>query len=64
MRDYGFKKLPVHDPYKAPLGAVLVYGNKGRGHVEIRTKDGFVSDYHSKNACYYRLLAVYAKFGS
>lgn len=64
VRDYGFKKLPVRDPYNAPLGAVLVYGNKGRGHVEIRTKDGFVSDYHSKNACFYRLLAVYAKFGS
>jgi hypothetical protein len=59
-RVYGFKKLPVHDPYAAPLGAVLVYG--GRGHVEIRTKDGFVSDYHSKNRCFYPLLAVYGKF--
>jgi hypothetical protein len=59
-RVYGFKKLPVRDPYAAPLGAVLVYG--GRGHVEIRTKDGFVSDYHSKNRCFYPLLAVYGKF--
>jgi hypothetical protein len=58
-RVYGFKKLPVRDPYAAPLGAVLVYG--GRGHVEIRTKDGFVSDYHSKNRCFYPLLAVYGK---
>jgi hypothetical protein len=64
VRDYGFEKLSIHDPYKAPLGAVLVYGNKARGHVEIRTKDGFVSDYHSKNACFYRLVAVYAKFSS
>lgn len=63
-RDYGFKRLSIHDPYKAPLGAVLVYGNRTRGHVEIRTKDGFVSDYHSKNACFYRLVAVYAKFSS
>jgi hypothetical protein len=64
VHDYGFRKLSIHDPYKAPLGAVLVYGNRARGHVEIRTKDGFVSDYHSKNACFYRLVAVYAKFSS
>ncbi|MEP6602551.1 MAG: hypothetical protein ABJB69_01225 [Spartobacteria bacterium] len=64
VRDYGFKRLSMRDPYSAPLGAVLVYGNKSRGHVEIRTKDGFVSDYHSKNACYYHLLAVYGKFSS
>jgi len=63
MRSYGFKRLPIHDPYKAPIGAVLVYGNKNRGHVEIRTKDGFVSDYHSKNRCFYPLIAVYGKFG-
>src|ERR1051325_4385397 len=24
MRTYGFKRLPIHDPYKAPVGAVLV----------------------------------------
>jgi hypothetical protein len=64
LRDYGFRKLSVHDPYKAPLGAVLVYGDRTRGHVEIRTKDGFVSDYHSKNRCFYPLLAVYGKFSS
>ena len=59
-RVYGFKKLPTRDPYAAPLGAVLVYG--GRGHVEIRTKDGFASDYFSKNRCFYPLLAIYGKF--
>lgn len=64
MRSYGFKRLPIHDPYKAPVGAVLVYGDKNHGHVEIRTKDGFVSDYHSKYRCFYRLIAVYGKFGS
>jgi hypothetical protein len=64
MRSYGFKRLPIRDPYQAPVGAVLVYGNKNHGHVEIRTKDGFVSDYHSKYRCFYPLIAVYGKFGS
>src|SRR5690242_11156852 len=64
MHSYGFKRLPIHDPYAAPVGAVLVYRNGSRGHVEIRTKDGFVSDYHSKYRCFYPLVAVYAKFGS
>jgi hypothetical protein len=64
VRDYGFTRLSIRDPYQAPLGAVLVYGNRDRGHVEIRTHDGFVSDYHSKHACFYRLLAVYGKFSS
>ena len=64
MHSYGFKRLPIHDPYAAPIGAVLVYGNRSHGHVEIRTKDGFVSDYHSKIRCFYPLIAVYGKFGS
>ena len=64
MHSYGFKRLPIRDPYAAPIGAVLVYGNRIHGHVEIRTKDGFVSDYHSKNRCFYPLIAVYGKFGS
>jgi hypothetical protein len=57
---FGFQRLPVSDPYSAPVGAVLVYG--GKGHVEIRTKDGFVSDYHSNYRCFYPLIAVYGKF--
>ena len=61
MHSYGFKRLPIHDPYKAPIGAVLVYGNRTHGHVEIRTKTGFVSDYHSKYRCFYPLIGVYAK---
>ena len=64
MRSYGFKRLPIRDPYKAPIGAILVYGNRNHGHVEIRTKDGFVSDYHSKYRCEYPLIAIYGKFGS
>ena len=44
------------------VGSPLVYG--GSGHVELRTKNGFASDYHSKNACFYPLVAIYAKFSS
>jgi hypothetical protein len=64
VRKYGFRRLPIHDPYQAPIGAVLVYGDRNHGHVELRTKDGFVSDYHSKYHCSYPLIAVYGKFGS
>lgn len=66
VREHGFKKLPIRDPYAAPLGAVIVYGKgaRGAGHVELRTKTGFASDYRSKNRCYYPVLAVYAKFSS
>ncbi|HEX8280092.1 MAG TPA: hypothetical protein VF551_01840 [Chthoniobacterales bacterium] len=66
VRNYGFKRLPIRDPYAAPVGAVIVYGqgSGGAGHVELRTKNGFVSDYRSKSKCYYPLLAVYGKFSS
>jgi hypothetical protein len=66
VQNYGFKKLSMRDPYAAPVGAVIVYakGPSGAGHVEIRTKNGFVSDYHSKTRCYYPVLAVYGKFSS
>ncbi|MEO5721697.1 MAG: hypothetical protein ABIR71_09535 [Chthoniobacterales bacterium] len=66
VRDYGFKRLAIRDPYDAPVGSVIVYwkGAHGAGHVELRTKDGFASDYRSKNRCYYPLLAVYGKFSS
>jgi len=48
------------------VGAVIVYGrgSGGAGHVELRTKQGFVSDYFSKNRCFYPVLAVYGKFSS
>jgi hypothetical protein len=63
VRDFGFKKLPIRDPYAAPIGSVLVYfkGRNRPGHVEIRTKNGFVSDFRSKSACKYALIGVYAK---
>ncbi|MGI9087967.1 MAG: hypothetical protein ACR2HH_09545 [Chthoniobacterales bacterium] len=61
VRDYGFKKLSVQDPYAAPVGAVLVYGGKGAGHVEIRNKTGFVSDFRAAKPSKRRLIGVYAK---
>jgi len=62
VSSYGFKKLDVRDPFAAPVGAVLVYGAKrAAGHVEIRTKDGFVSDFRSKIPSPRPLLGVYAK---
>ncbi|HZS43207.1 MAG TPA: hypothetical protein VFA52_03260 [Candidatus Paceibacterota bacterium] len=45
---HGFSKLPVTDPEHAPIGSVLFYST-GRaikqGHVEIKTKDGAISDF-------------------
>ena len=60
--NYGFRKLPVNDPYQAPVGSVLVYNaNRAAGHVEIRTKDGFVSDFRSKTPSHRPLLGVFVK---
>lgn len=64
VRNYGFKRLPVRDQFAAPVGAVLVFGHGSTGHVVIRTKTGFVSDYWTKNRCKYPLVAVYGKFSS
>jgi len=62
VSNYGFKRLSVSDPFAAPLGSVLVYGaNRAAGHVEIRTRDGFVSDFNSKTPSPRPLLGVYAK---
>ena len=65
-RKFGFSKLSIRDPYAAPVGAVIVYGrgSGSAGHVELRTKDGFVSDYHSKNRCFYPVVGIYEKFSS
>jgi hypothetical protein len=62
VNNYGFKKLPVSNPYEAPVGSVLVYGAKrAAGHVEIRTENGFVSDFRSKIPSRRPLLGVFAK---
>ncbi len=59
---YGFKRLPIRDPYAAPIGAVLVYGSGcAAGHVEIRTKTGFVSDFRSAKPSKRPLIGVFAK---
>ena len=63
VRDHGFEKLSITDPHAAPVGAVIVYykGAKLPGHVEIRTKDGFVSDFKTKNPSPHPVIGVYAK---
>jgi hypothetical protein len=62
VNNYGFKKLSITDPFAAPVGSVLVYGtSRSVGHVEIRTKDGFVSDFRSPTPSRRPLMGVYAK---
>jgi hypothetical protein len=60
-KTYGFKKLRVKDPYKAPVGSVIVYGGKGAGHVEIRTATGFVSDFSTLKCSPRPMIGVYIK---
>jgi hypothetical protein len=62
VQDYGFKKLPIRDPFAAPVGAILVYNaRRAAGHVEIRTKNGFVSDFRSKTPSKRPLMGVFVK---
>ncbi|MEP7078718.1 MAG: hypothetical protein ABI795_06775 [Chthoniobacterales bacterium] len=62
VRNYGFKKLPISDPFAAPVGAVLVYNASGSaGHVEIRTEDGFASDFRAKIPSRRPLIGIYGK---
>jgi len=62
VNNYGFKKLSITDPFSAPVGSVLVYGtSRSVGHVELRTKDGFVSDFRSPTPSKRPLVGVYAK---
>lgn len=58
---YGFKQLDVQDPHDAPVGAVLVYGGRGAGHVEFRTERGFVSDHASLKPSPRPLIGVFVK---
>ena len=60
-RKYGFVKLAIRDPRKAPVGAVIVYGGGDAGHVELRTKQGYVSDFVSPTPYPRPLLGVYVK---
>jgi hypothetical protein len=62
VTNYGFTKLQVSDPYEAPVGSIIVYNAKrSAGHVEIRTPDGFVSDFRSKTPSRRPLLGVFVK---
>jgi len=61
MQSHGFRRLSINDPFKAPIGSVLVYGGRGAGHVEIRTYAGFVSDFQSLTPSKRPLLGVYVK---
>ena len=62
VNTYGFKRLSVTDPFSAPVGSVLVYGTaRSVGHVELRTKEGFVSDFRSPTPSRRPLMGVYAK---
>ena len=59
--EYGFRRISCSDPFKAPLGSVLVYGGNGAGHIEFRTKTGFVSDFTNVNPSKRPLIGVYVK---
>jgi hypothetical protein len=53
VEKYKAKPLPIRDPKKAPIGAIIVYDSAAKsknpaGHVEIKTKIGYVSDHISK----------------
>ncbi len=60
-RYFGFKKLRETDPRKAPVGAVIVYDGEDGGHVEIRTPEGYVSDFVSPTPYPRPVLGIYVK---
>lgn len=61
-RRHGFVDTGIRNPYRAPVGAVIVYGGHGAGHVELRTEHGFASDYRSPYRCKYsQVIGIYVK---
>ena len=58
---FGFRRLPLSNPYQAPKGSVLVYGGLGPGHVEIRSETGFVSDFASLKPSRLPLIGIYVR---
>lgn len=65
VHSFGWVRLSVRDPYQAPVGSVLVYGNgRAAGHVEIRTPTGFVSDFRATTPSRRPLIGVFAKISS
>lgn len=61
VQNYGFVKLAVRNPSRAPVGSVLVYGGRGAGHVELRTTTGYVSDYRSRRPAGLPFIGAFAK---
>ncbi len=61
VHDYGFVRTAISNPFSAPIGSVLVYGGAGAGHVEIRTRTGFVSDFVSAKPSSRPLIGVFVK---
>lgn len=60
-QNYGFKKISTMNPLKAPVGAVIVYGGQDAGHVELRTENGFVSDFISTQPYPRPVIGIYVK---
>ncbi len=58
---YGFKRLSTRNPFDAPVGAVIVYGGHDAGHVELRTENGFASDFTSAQPYPRPVLGIYIK---
>ncbi len=58
---FGFIKLNITNPYRAPVGAVIVYGGPDAGHVELRTSNGFVSDFISPSPYPRPLVGIFIK---
>ena len=58
---FGFRRVSCSDPYQAPVGSVLVYGGGGAGHVEFRSRSGFVSDFTAATPSRRPLIGVYVK---
>jgi hypothetical protein len=63
VENYGFVKLPVSRPDRAPVGSVLVYGGSVAGHVELRTSHGFVSDFRCSRPSTLPFIGAFTRLG-
>jgi hypothetical protein len=64
VQKFGFQRLRQNDPRRAPVGAVVVYGGADAGHVELRTRDGFVSDFFSPTPYPRPVVGIFVKQSS
>ena len=58
---YGFERLDVDDPFEAPKAFLFRHADHRAGHVEFRTKTGFVSDHASRKPSPRPLIGVFVK---